>query len=109
MLGLVLAGGLACGEAVVVCPQGTASDPARARRMARLIQAGMTTVNDFGLAYMIQSLPFGGVKISGFGNFVVREKKPRPGRNPQTGAEVKIPARSVPKFSAGKGLKEAVN
>ena len=31
------------------------------------------------------------------------------GRNPQTGAEVKIPARKVPKFSAGKGLKDAVN
>jgi len=33
----------------------------------------MTTVNDFGLAYMIQSLPFGGVKISGFGKINGRE------------------------------------
>ena len=60
------------------CPYGLGSsvftkDPARARRMARLIQAGMTTVNDFGLAYMIQSLPFGGVKISGFGKINGRE------------------------------------
>lgn len=48
-------------------------DPKRAQRMARAIQAGMTTVNDFGLAYMIQSLPFGGVKISGFGKINGRE------------------------------------
>ena len=48
------------------------------------------------------------VKISGFGNFVVNQKRPRKGRNPQTGAAVKIPARTVPKFSAGKGLKDAM-
>ena len=77
--------------------------------MARLIQAGMTTVNDFGLAYMIQSLPFGGVKISGFGNFVVRTKQPRPGRNPQTGATIKIKKSKNPGFKAGKALKDAVN
>jgi acyl-CoA reductase-like NAD-dependent aldehyde dehydrogenase len=60
------------------CPYGLGSsvftrDPRRALRMARAIQAGMTTVNDFGLAYMIQSLPFGGVKISGFGKINGRE------------------------------------
>jgi hypothetical protein len=48
-------------------------DARRAERMARGIQAGMTTINDFGLAYMIQSLPFGGVKISGFGKINGRE------------------------------------
>jgi len=60
------------------CPYGLGSsvftkDPRRAERLARGIQAGMTTVNDFGLAYMIQSLPFGGVKISGFGKINGRE------------------------------------
>jgi len=60
------------------CPYGLGSsvftrDRRRAERMARAIQAGMTTVNDFGLAYMIQSLPFGGVKISGFGKINGRE------------------------------------
>lgn len=60
------------------CPYGLGSsvftrDPVRAQRMARAIQAGMTTVNDFGLAYMIQSLPFGGLKISGFGKINGRE------------------------------------
>lgn len=51
----------------------------------------------------------GDVRIVGFGNFTVSKRAATTGRNPQTGAEVKIPARSVPKFSAGKGLKDAVN
>ena len=60
------------------CPYGLGSsvftrDPARAERFARALDAGMTTVNDFGLAYMIQSLPFGGRKISGFGRINGRE------------------------------------
>ncbi len=60
------------------CPYGLGSsvftrDRQRAERMARAIDAGMTTVNDFGLAYMIQSLPFGGRKISGFGKINGRE------------------------------------
>lgn len=60
------------------CPYGLGSsvftrDPERADRLARQIDAGMTTVNDFGLAYMIQSLPFGGRKISGFGKINGRE------------------------------------
>ena len=38
------------------------------------------------------------IKISGFGNFVVRDKKPRPGRNPQTGQEITIEARRVLTF-----------
>ena len=48
------------------------------------------------------------VKISGFGNFVVRAKRSRRGRNPQTGEEIKIKAKRVPKFVAGKALKDAV-
>ena len=51
----------------------------------------------------------GDVRLVGFGNFAVSKRAASTGRNPQTGAEVKIPARSVPKFSAGKGLKDAVN
>ena len=49
------------------------------------------------------------VRIAGFGNFSVQHRKASKGRNPQTGAEVDVPARNVPKFSAGKGLKDAVN
>ncbi|MBS3647490.1 HU family DNA-binding protein [Pseudaminobacter sp. 19-2017] len=51
----------------------------------------------------------GDVRLVGFGNFSVSKRAASTGRNPQTGAEVKIPARTVPKFTAGKGLKDAVN
>jgi DNA-binding protein HU-beta len=48
------------------------------------------------------------VTIVGFGTFSVNKRKARVGRNPQTGEEIKIPAAKVPKFTAGKGLKDAV-
>jgi len=48
------------------------------------------------------------VTIVGFGTFSVTKRKARAGRNPQTGAVIKIPARKVPKFSAGSELKKAV-
>lgn len=60
------------------CPYGLGSsvfsrDPARAEAIAAGVRAGMTVVNDYGLAYMIQSLPFGGVGRSGFGRINGRE------------------------------------
>lgn len=48
------------------------------------------------------------VQLIGFGNFEVRERSARKGRNPQTGDEIEIPASKVPAFKAGKALKEAV-
>jgi DNA-binding protein HU-beta len=48
------------------------------------------------------------VSLIGFGTFKVVERKARKGRNPQTGEEMHIPASKVPKFVAGKALKEAV-
>jgi integration host factor subunit alpha len=48
------------------------------------------------------------VKISGFGNFVVRQKNARKGRNPQTGEVIKIKAANVVKFKPGKKLRDAV-
>ncbi len=48
------------------------------------------------------------VSLIGFGTFNVSARAARKGRNPQTGAEINIPARTVPTFKAGKGLKEAV-
>lgn len=45
----------------------------------------------------------------GFGKFYQSERQARTGRNPSTGAEIKIPAAKVPKFSAGKAFKDAVN
>ena len=48
------------------------------------------------------------VQLIPFGSFLVRDRKAREGRNPKTGAKLKIPARRVPAFSAGKGLRDAV-
>lgn len=46
--------------------------------------------------------------LVGFGTFAVGKRKARTGRNPQTGETIKIPARKVPRFSAGKALKDAI-
>jgi DNA-binding protein HU-beta len=48
------------------------------------------------------------VTLVGFGTFEARKRASRTGRNPQTGAEIKIPAKTVPAFSAGKKFKEVV-
>ena len=49
------------------------------------------------------------IKISGFGNFVVRPKRARTGRNPQTGAQITISARKVLTFKPSQVLKDALN
>ena len=49
------------------------------------------------------------VQLVGIGTFEVRERAARKGRNPQTKAEIKIPASKAPVFKAGKALKELVN
>ena len=48
------------------------------------------------------------VTLTGFGTFSVRSRRERMGRNPQTGAPLRIPASKVPGFTAGKALKKAV-
>jgi DNA-binding protein HU-beta len=48
------------------------------------------------------------VSFVGFGTFKTANRKARTARNPQTGAAIKIPKRRVPRFSAGKALKQAV-
>ena len=49
------------------------------------------------------------IKISGFGNFIVREKRSRKGRNPQTGDEIQISARRVLTFKPSQVLRKALN
>lgn len=78
-------------------------------------EAGLTKVqaenaiNSFTGA-VSQSLADGdAVTLVGFGTFSVSERAARTGRNPQTGATLKIAARRVPKFTAGKALKESVD
>ncbi|MCG3188895.1 MAG: DNA-binding protein HU-beta [Burkholderiaceae bacterium] len=51
----------------------------------------------------------GNVSIVGFGTFAVSKRAARSGRNPRTGAAIKIKAARVPKFRPGKALKDAVN
>ena len=48
------------------------------------------------------------VKLSGFGNFQLKDKSSRPGRNPRTGEDVEITARRVVTFKSGQRLKESV-
>lgn len=48
------------------------------------------------------------ITLTGFGTFSVSKRKARTGRNPQTGAEIKIKATKVPKFKSGKALKDMV-
>jgi DNA-binding protein HU-beta len=48
------------------------------------------------------------VTLVGFGSFEARKRKARTGKNPATGASIKIPARTVPAFSAGQAFKDAV-
>ena len=49
------------------------------------------------------------VRLVGFGTFIVANRAATTGRNPRTGESIQIPAKKVPKFRAGKALKETVN
>ena len=61
------------------------------------------------LSEITKSLKMGkDVVLTGFGTFSISKRKARIGRNPQTGAAIKIAAKRVPKFKAGKTLKDAV-
>lgn len=51
----------------------------------------------------------GSITLVGFGTFSVMERKARVGKNPRTGESIKIPAKKVPKFKAGKSLAEMVS
>ena len=64
-----------------------------------------------GLVEVVQKTVSKGKKVTlvGFGTFEVRKRAERTGRNPQTGKEIKIAAKTVPAFSAGKKFKDLVN
>ena len=49
------------------------------------------------------------IKLSGFGNFDLRDKKERPGRNPKTGDQVTVPKKRMPFFKVGKELRDRLN
>jgi DNA-binding protein HU-beta len=65
---------------------------------------------DAALDAITKSLSSGDeVRILGFGNFVVANRKATTARNPQTGATINVPASKAPRFKPGKALKDAVN
>ncbi|MBW1678880.1 MAG: integration host factor subunit alpha [Deltaproteobacteria bacterium] len=69
---------------------------------ARIVELVLETIKE--------ELETGGkIKISGFGNFVVRQKRSRRGRNPQTGEEIEISARKVLTFKSSPILKQILN
>ncbi|MCH6264896.1 MULTISPECIES: HU family DNA-binding protein [Neobacillus] len=83
--------------------------------VSQVAQASELTQKDAGKAVdaifnsIMQALKDGDkVQLIGFGNFEVRERAARTGRNPQTGEEIEIPAGKVPAFKPGKQLKDAV-
>jgi len=79
-------------------------------KSADLSKAAAGRALDAGIAAVKASLKKGSmVTLVGFGTFYVGKRAARSGRNPRTGAAIKIKAAKVPKFRAGKGLKDAVN
>ena len=87
----------------------------KADLIAKVAEAGMTKKQaaaavDAVIAAIKGSLSKGEkVSLVGFGSFSVKKRKARTGRNPQTGKPLKIPAKKVPVFSPGRGLKDAVS
>jgi len=86
----------------------------KADLVAKVAETGMTKKQaaaavDAMIGAIKKSLSKGEkVSLVGFGSFSVKRRKARTGRNPRTGRPLKIPAKKVPVFSAGKGLKDAV-
>lgn len=71
-------------------------------------KAAEVALNTF-MASVTKALKKGdSVVLTGFGTFSTMKRKARTGRNPQTGAEIKIPAKTAPKFKPGKALKDSV-
>jgi len=77
---------------------------------ADLSKASAARALDATLAAVKRTLKKGGsVSLVGFGTFAVSKRAARTGRNPQTGATIKIKAAKVPKFRPGKALKDTLN
>ncbi|TCS84133.1 HU family DNA-binding protein [Tepidibacillus fermentans] len=82
---------------------------AKVAEMAELTKKDATKAVDAIFETISEALKEGDkVQIIGFGNFEVRERSARKGRNPQTGEEIEIAASKVPAFKPGKALKDVV-
>ena len=74
-----------------------------------MTKADASTAVDAVLEAITAALKSGNeVRLAGFGTFVVSQRAASEGRNPRTGEKIQIPASKLPKFRAGKGLKDAV-
>ena len=81
-----------------------------ARRQTQLIFADIELAVKMILENMNSTLSSGErIEIRGFGSFDVHYRPPRIGRNPKSGETVSVPAKFIPHFKAGKGLREGVN
>ena len=82
--------------------------------IAKIAEAGLSKKDagvalDAAIAAIGDALAGGDtVQLIGFGTFSVKQRAAREGKNPRTGEAVKIPAKKMPAFKAGKALKEAV-
>lgn len=76
---------------------------------ADITKTAASAALDAMLEGITETLAHGGkVTLVGFGTFSVSHRSARQGRNPQTGETIHIPAKDVPKFTAGKNLKDSV-
>ena len=81
-----------------------------ARRQTQMVFADIELAVKLILEHMTSTLSSGErIEIRGFGSFDVHYRLPRIGRNPKSGEIVSIPAKFIPHFKAGKGLREGVN
>jgi DNA-binding protein HU-beta len=82
---------------------------ARIARDTGLTKADANRMLDAFTLHVTKTLKRGGkVTLVGFGTFCVLRRRARSGRDPHTGARIRIPARRTPKFAPGKGLKDAL-
>ncbi len=100
-LATVFVGGLSVNKIDIIDNVARSADISKAAA-GRALEATVTAIKT--------ALKKGGmVTLVGFGTFYVGKRAARTGRNPRTGAAIKIKAAKVPKFRAGKALKDAVN
>ena len=83
---------------------------ARVANQTDLTKTQVNDVLDATLKTVIETVKSGdSVQLVGFGSFSATDRKEQEGRNPRTGETITIPARKLPKFTAGKGFKETLN
>src|SRR6266436_5858684 len=79
-------------------------------RLAELTRKDSEVIVDTIFDSVVRSLRVGDkIEIRGFGSFRTRQRKPRVGRNPKTGARVEVPAKKIPYFKPSKELKDVIN